>query len=165
MFRKEDYRFCVNSALQIMQEQRLKLYNDCIQFEPTIYNGLHSSESDTLCRLYFQAYFVEWTGMHWEIMFEILKRHGEYSAEHKRKMILFFAEYLSELISECSENGLMANLAVPELLKAQKNQLNEMILFSGKWEQNSNKLRVQMKKGKEQYIKLIREAEAETESE
>ncbi|MDE6034797.1 MAG: hypothetical protein K2G36_02690 [Ruminococcus sp.] len=165
MFREENYRFCVNSALQIMQEQRKKLFNDCIHSDPTIYNGLHSSESPALCRLYFQAYFVEWVGMHWETMFEILKRHSEYSAEQRRKMILFFAEYLSELISECSQKGLLANLAVPELLKVQKKQLKEMIQFSGKWEHNSNKLRVQMKKGHEQYMKLIREAEAEAESE
>ena len=36
-----------------------------------------------------------------------------------------------------------------------------MILSSEKWEKNTNQLRVQMKKGKEQYQKLIQEAEKE----
>ena len=163
MFRQEDYRFCVKAALQIMREQRKKLYDDCMQYEPTIYSGLHTSESDSVRSLYFQAYFVEWLNMHWETMFEILKRHNEYTINQRKEMTLFFAEYLSAFISECSEKGLMSRLAIPELLKAQKNQLNEMILFSSKWEQSSNRIHVQMKKGKEQYLKLIQEAEENSE--
>lgn len=163
MFRQEDYRFCVKAALQIMQEQRKKLYDDCVHYEPTIYSGLHTSESDSVRSLYFQAYLVEWLNMHWEAMFEILKRHNEYTVNQRKEITLFFAEYFSEFISECSEKGLMSKLAIPELLKAQKNQLNEMILFSNKWEQNNNRLRVQMKKGKEQYLKLIQEAEENSE--
>ena len=33
---EEDYRFCVTAALQIMQQQRKKLYQDCVEYEPTI---------------------------------------------------------------------------------------------------------------------------------
>lgn len=79
----------------------------------------------------------------------------------RKEMALFFAKYFSDLISECSENGLLSKLAIPELLKVQKRQLKEMILSSEKWEKNTNQLRVQMKKGKEQYQKLIQEAEKE----
>lgn len=158
---EEDYRFCVTAALQIMQQQRKKLYQDCVEYEPTIYSGLHSSDSKSVRHLYFQSYFIEWISLHWESMIEILNRHDEYTVDQRKEMALFFAKYFSDLISECSENGLLSKLAIPELLKVQKRQLKEMILSSEKWEKNTNQLRVQMKKGKEQYQKLIQEAEKE----
>lgn len=159
MLIEENYRFCVKAALQVMQEQRQKLYEDCMQYEPTIYNGLHTSNSDSVRRLYFQMYFVDWLNQHWENMTEIFNRHPEYITIQKQEMTLFFAEYFSKFISECSKKGLMSKLAIPELLKVQKSQLKEMILSSDKWEQNSNRLRVQMKKNKEQYINLVKEME------
>lgn len=158
---EKDYRFCVNAALQIMQNQRKRLYDDCVQYEPTIYNGLHTSDSISVRNLYFQSYFVEWLNMHWESMFEILDRHTEYSIDQRKEMTLFFAEYFSDFLSVCEGKGTLSKFAVPELLKVQKKQLKEMLLSSDKWEQNSNRLRVQMKKSKEEYQKLIQEAEEE----
>ena len=76
---EEDYRFCVTAALQIMQQQRKKLYQDCVEYEPTIYSGLHSSDSKSVRHLYFQSYFIEWISLHWESMIEILNRHDEYT--------------------------------------------------------------------------------------
>ena len=67
---EEDYRFCVTAALQIMQQQRKKLYQDCVEYEPTIYSGLHSSNSKSVRHLYFQSYFIEWISLHWESMIE-----------------------------------------------------------------------------------------------
>lgn len=159
MFRENDYRFCVNAGLSIMLEQRKKLTQDSVGFEPTIYSGLHTSDSSALRGLYFQSYFVEWISAHWEKMFEILDNHSEYSVDTRREMILFFAEYFSDFLSECSGNSSLSKLAVPELLKMQKQQVKEMIRSADKWEQNSNRLRVQMKKNKEQYLRLIQEEE------
>ena len=103
---EEDYRFCVTAALQIMQQQRKKLYQDCVEYEPTIYSGLHSSDSKSVRHLYFQSYFIEWISLHWESMIEILNRHDEYTVDQRKEMALFFAKYFSDLISECSSNGI-----------------------------------------------------------
>ena len=159
MLRETDYRFCVTAALSIMQEQRAKIIQDSVLCEPTIYSGLHTSNSDALRNLYFQKYITEWISSHWEKMYEIFDRHPEYSVDSKREMILFFAEYFSIFLDECSKNGTLSKLAIPELLEIQKKQVNELIDSADKWEQNSNRLRVQMKKNTEQYLKLIQEAE------
>ena len=161
MFRENDYRFCVDAGLSIMQEQRKKLTQDSVKFEPTIYSGLHTSDSSALRNLYFQAYITGWIVAHWEKMFEILEKHSEYPVDSRREMVLFFAEYFSDFLSECSGNSSLSNLAIPELLEMQKRQVKEMIQSADKWEQNSNRLRVQMKKNREQYLRLIQEAEKE----
>ena len=56
---EEDYRFCVTTALQIMQQQRKKLYQDCVEYEPTIYSGLHSSDSKSVRHLSILFYRVD----------------------------------------------------------------------------------------------------------
>lgn len=163
VFRKNDYRFCVKASLQILQKEREKLCCDSVEHNPMIYSGLHEFESETLRKLYFQAYLVEWIDSHWETMDEVLERHREYSVNERRCMSVFFAEYFSQLISDCDNSGLLSKLAIPGLLKTKRKALGNMIETSDKWQENSARLKAERKKHKEQFAKLIEEYENEGE--
>lgn len=159
MIHETDYRFCVFEALKIMKNQREKLYQDCIELNPVIYNGLHSYDKTSVRDIYFQMYFSEWLGRHWEIMNNILEHHKEYSNSRKKEMTLFFAEYFSKLSSEIDNKSKVSGVAYPELIKEKNSALREMLIYSERWEQNCGRLRVQIKKCHEQYMQLLKELE------
>lgn len=159
MIHENDYRFCVSEALKIMKSQREKLCRDCTELNPVIYNGLHSYDKPSIRDIYFQMYFSEWLGMHWEIMNNILEHHREYSKSRKKEMTLFFAEYFSKLSAEIDNKSKVSGVAYPELIKEKNSALKEMLIYSERWEQNCDRLRVQMKKSHEQYIHLLKELE------
>lgn len=159
MFHENDYRFCVSEALKIMKNQREKLCQDCTNFHPDIYGGLHSYNKPSVRDIYFQMYFSDWLAIHWEQMNSTLEQHKEYSKDKKKEMTLFFIEYFSKLSEQLDNKSRVSNMAYPELLKEKKRALQEMLTYSENWEQNCNKLRVQMKKGHEQYMQMIKELE------
>ncbi len=164
MFHEKDYRFCVKASLQILQEEREKLCYDSIQHNPMIYSGLHEFESDSKRKLYFQAYLIEWIDNHWNDMADIMERHkGEYTIDERKFITVFFADYLSRLIDECNDKGTLSKLAVPEMLKAKRKALLNMAEMSDKWQENSDRLKAEKKKHKEQFARLLAEAEKESE--
>ncbi|MCC3351640.1 hypothetical protein [Ruminococcus albus] len=165
MIRDADYKSCVETGLLIMQEQRKKLINDCLNLSPTIYLGLHSSESKNLRELYFQSYITEWLSMHWEIMNKIIESQSDYSKDAQKRMTLFYADYFASFLTEYSNSSISAKLMIPDGLNVQLEQLREMIRYNDKWQLNSNRMRVQMKKSKEQYERLIKEFEAKQKKE
>ena len=157
MLTNYDYRFCVKASLQVMREQREKVYVDSL-YNHLVYSGLHETNKE-LHTLYFQYYFVEWLDSHWSRMQEILDSHPEYSIDQKRDFTLFYAEYFSQMMTSWETLGILSKMVIPDILKVQKETIQEMITFSEKWEQNSNKLKLLLKKHKEQFEYLISQYE------
>lgn len=140
-----------------MKEQRNRIYDDS-QSNHLIYSGLHETNEE-LQTLYFQYYLVEWLDNHWSRMQEILENHSEYSIDQKREFTLFYAEYFSKMMNSWVTTGVLSKMMIPDILQTQKETIQEMITFSEKWEQNSNKLKLLLKKHKEQFEYLIKQYE------
>lgn len=153
MLKNYDYRFGVKASLQVMREQREKIYTDSM-YNYCIYNGLHET-NEKLQELYFQYYLVGWLSGHWSKMQEILDSHPEYSIDQKKQFTLFYAEYFSRMIALCATTGSLSKTMIPDTLQAQQDAIRELIMFSEKWEENSNKLKLLLKKQKEQFEHLI----------
>ena len=157
MLKNYNYRFCVKASLQVMKEQRKKIYDDS-QSNHLIYSGLHETNEE-LQTLYFQYYLVEWLDSHWSRMQEILDNHPEYSIDQRRVFTLFYAEYFSRMMNSWMTTGVLSKMIIPDILQMQKETIQEMITLSEKWEQNSNKLKLLLKKHKEQFEYLIKKYE------
>ncbi len=153
MLNNYDYRFCVKASLQVMREQREKIYADSCG-NHLIYSGLHET-NEKLQTLYFQYYLTEWLDNHWGRMQDILDSHPEYTIDQKRDFTLFYAEYFSKMLDSCVTSGVLSKMMIPDILQSQKETVRELIMFSDKWEQNSNKLKLLLKKHKEQFEYLI----------
>lgn len=153
MLNKYDYRFCVKASLQVMEEQREKIYNDSCNND-LIYSGLHET-NEKLQSLYFQYYLIEWLDGHWSKMQEILDRHTEYGIDQKKEFTLFYAEYFSGMMNSWTKTGLLSKMMIPDVLQTQKEIIQNLIDLSEKWEQNSNKLKILLIKNKEQFKKII----------
>lgn len=164
VFFEKDYRFCVKASLQILREEREHLCYDSIEHNPTIYSGLHEFESASKRKLYFQAYLIEWIDNHWNNMADIMQRHkAEYTMDARKYMTVFFANYLSMLIDECNNKGALSKLAIPEMLKTKRKALLDMTEMADKWQENSDRLKAEKKKHKEQFARLLAEADKEGE--
>ena len=146
MLKNYDYRFCVKASLQVMKEQRENIYFDSCN-NHLIYSGLHET-NEKLQSLYFQYYLIEWLDSHWSRMQEILESHQEYSIDQKKEFTLFYAEYFSNMMTSWTMTGILSKLMIPNILQTQKEAIQEMLIFSEKWEQNSNKLKLLLKKHK-----------------
>lgn len=157
MLKNYNYHFCVKASLQVMKEQRNRIYDDS-QSNHLIYSGLHETNEE-LQTLYFQYYLVEWLDNHWSRMQEILENHSEYSLDQKREFTLFYAEYFSRMMNSWVTTGVLSKMMIPDILQTQKETIQEMLTFSEKWEQNSNKLKLLLKKHKEQFEYLIKQYE------
>lgn len=157
MLKNYDYRFCVKASLQVMKEQRENIYYDsCNNY--LIYSGLHETNEE-LQSLYFQYYLIEWLDNHWNRMQKILESHPEYSIDQRREFTLFYAEYFSKIMTSWATTGVLSKMMIPDVLQTQKETIQEMIDFSEKWEQNSNTLKLLLKKHKEQFEHLIKKYE------
>lgn len=152
-----DYRFEVKLALQVFKSKRKKLSEDSLNYNPDLYFGLHESEKVAARNVYFQYYETIWLSEHWNDMTELLESHTELRKNEKKQMTIFFSEYFSGLISGCSERGEMSKIIIPELLEIQKEQLHKLIEYSEKWEEISNIMKLQTKKNKEKFKKIIDE--------
>ncbi len=157
MVKNYDYRFGVKASLQVMREQREKICADSL-YHYCIYNGLHETNKE-LQELYFQYYLVEWLSGHWSKMQEILDSHPEYSIDQKKQFTLFYAEYFSQMLELCATTGSLSKTMIPNILQAQQDAIQELIMFSEKWEENSNKLRLLLKKQQERFERLIKKYE------
>lgn len=157
MLKNYDYRFCVKASLQVMKEQRENIYYDSCN-NHLIYSGLHET-NEKMQSLYFQYYLIEWLDNHWSRMQEILESHPEYSIDQKKEFTLFYAEYFSNMMTSWASTGILSKLMIPNILQTQKEAIQEMLTFSEKWEQNSNKLKLLLKKHKEQFEYLIKKYE------
>lgn len=151
-----DYRFCVKASLQVMKDRRKQLCNDTLQYNSIVYNGLHDSKPE-IQKLYFQYYLVQWFNSHWDYMEKILTQHKEYTRDQRKQMILFFAEYFSTILNHYDSSGVMAKLMIPNLLQVQKENLKEMLALNEKWMENSNKIKVEIKKQDEEFRRVITE--------
>lgn len=157
MLKNYDYRFCVKASLQVMKEQCENIYYDsCNNY--LIYSGLHETNEE-LQSLYFQYYLIEWLDNHWNRMQKILESHPEYSIDQRREFTLFYAEYFSKIMTSWATTGVLSKMMIPDVLQTQKETIQEMIDFSEKWEQNSNTLKLLLKKHKEQFEHLIKKYE------
>ncbi len=153
---KRDYKFCVRMSIQILQEQRQKLTEDSINLQAGIGLGLHMSDENQsfVQDLYFQQYCVSWMNQHWERMHIILDRYGKYTLEQRRDITIFFAEYFKAIFVDY---GQVTPFLIPNLLEIKKEAIDNLLKYTDKWEQNSNGLRRDLLKHKEQYQKMIRE--------
>lgn len=157
MLKSYDYRFCVKASLQVMKEQREKICDDS-HSNHLIYSGLHET-NEKLQTLYYQYYLIKWLDNHWSRMQKILESHPEFSIDQKREFTLFYAEYFSKMMTSWATSGILSKMMIPDILQTQKETIQEMIDFSEKWEQNSNKLRLLLIKHKEQFEYLIKRYE------
>ena len=156
MWIEQDYKDCTRLSLHVMRELRYKVYKDSIEHYSVIYNGLHEFESKKVMELYFQEYEMEWLDSHWELLTNLLKqRDKDYKKSEQQEITLFFAKYFSSLMTEVNHSSLTVNTVMRELIAAQKNVIEQMIEFSDKWEERSNQLKVNLKKHKEHYKRLI----------
>ena len=164
MLRDTNYRFCVKASLQILRKGREKLCNDSIQHNPTIYSGLHEFQSETKKSLYFQAYLVEWIDNHWNDMTDLIQaRKRDFNIDERKSMALFFSEYFSQLIKECENKGTLSKLAIHDLLKAKRRSLLKMAEMADAWQENYDKLEAEKKKHKEQFARMLAEADTKGE--
>lgn len=156
MWVEQDYKDCVRSSLCAMRILRDKICKDSREHYSVIYNGLHEYESKKVRDLYFQAYDMEWMDSHWNVLADMLKRRGDdYRKSEQQEIALFFAGYFSDFMSELDNSSMFAETAMRELIAAQKDVIEQMIMFSDKWEERNNQLKVNLKKHKEYYKRLI----------
>ena len=157
-----DYRFCVMSSLQVLKDHREKLCTDSsYAHNSTIYNGLHEFESSSQRDLYFQLYLTEWLDTHWNKMNDLIDGNQEFRISAQKQMLLFFAEYFSKFIEECSSTGQLAKIAVPDLLKIKKKSLDDMIKVSERWKEQNEQLKSDSKKHREKFRRLIESKQKE----
>lgn len=156
MWIEQNYKNCVSFSLRVMRELRYKIYKDSKEHYSVIYNGLHESESDNVRDLYFQTYEMEWLDSHWDVLTDLLNRHkNDYKKSAQQDITLFFAEYFSAFMTELDDADPLAKVAMRELLKKQKTVIEQMIMYSDNWEEKNNQLKVNLKKHKEHFKKLI----------
>ncbi len=155
MFNEDNYRFCTRLSLQIMRDQRERICQDSIQKDVDLYTALH--EMDPRVRhLRFQYYIVKWFDGHWNRLQYLLEHHSEYTIDQRKQITIFFAKKFTGLLDGLSGSSIMVGLGCPDLLKARRDILREMIEMTEKWEKYNNELRLQMKKHEEQYKALIK---------
>ena len=153
----QDYKDGVRLSLYVMKEMRNKIYKDCKGHYSVIYNGLHESESPNVRNLYFQAYEMEWLDSHWDELTGLMKQHkSEYKKSKQRDITLFFAKYFSSFMSELEGASPLAQGAAHELIAAQKKVIEQMMTFADRWEEKDNQLKVNLKKHKEHFKRLIK---------
>lgn len=151
---EQDYRSCVTFSLCVMHQMRVKIYQDVRQHDSVIYNGLHEFESENVRNLYFQEYEMEWFDSHWNALESLLKQNGCMKSEQKEKT-LFFATYFAEFLPDLNSAEPLAKVAVRELVAAKKKMVEEMIDCADQWEERNNQLKVDLKKHKEYFKRLI----------
>lgn len=153
---ERDYKADVILSLHVMQEARNKICKDSKEHYSVIYSGLHESESDNTRELYFQAYEMEWLDSHWDILTVFLNQCKEkYNKSVQKDITLFFAEYFSKYMSEIDNASPLAKGTARELIVAQKKVIEQMLMFADRWEERSNQLKVNLKKHKEHFRRLI----------
>jgi hypothetical protein len=102
---------------------------------------------------------VKWLNHHWEIFDANITSSG--LKENDRKiMLLFFAEYFSDMIKECGSEGLLSKLIIPKLLENKIQVLNELINSAEEFRFAMNKLKLDNKKHDEQFNAFIKKYEA-----
>lgn len=147
---KQDDTFCIDMSLQVMKEQRQKLVKDTLNKDYVLFSGLHESEP-AVQDLYFQYYLIEWFDNHWTAMLETLERHPEYSNDKRKEMVLFYAEYFKKMLNKTEASGVLSKLLIPDLLRLQRESVEELLALASSWELKNNELRLIFKKHKEQF--------------
>lgn len=160
-----DYRRNTMISLNVLKEERQNLFNDITKHYSAIYEGLHEFQSKNVRDLYFQSYFMEWLDRHWsDLTIHINATSEELSKNDKKEISLFFAEYFSLFIDELTNTSSIADSASQPLIQAKKKIIDNMISFSYDWEERSNQLKVDQKKHKEHFKKIIEQAKNKKES-
>ena len=158
MIFKQDYRKCVSLSLDIMKQQRERLFKDTLDHHSVIFSGLHEYRSKSTRELYFQEYIIEWMNDHWGSLNEYLKKYKkEMTINEQRDITLFFAEYFSVLLDDEDISHNMSCEVMHEMMKIKQAAISEMISYSDKWEEKNNKLNVDLKKNKEQFERMLTE--------
>ena len=111
---KDDYRFCVEMSLQILQDERNKLLNDSTLIEADIINALYSygEHEKTTQKLFLEKYTIEWLCKHWEDLNGILDKHTEFTRSEKRHFVMFFAGYFKDMFDELFDSETVSLLKV-----------------------------------------------------
>lgn len=156
---KYDEKFALKLSLQVMSEMRNNLINDTLNIEPKLHYGLHKSNSPNVRDLYIERYLVSWLSNHWTELDEILRKHNEYSKDSRKYMTIYFSKFFADFINISRDDVYLSNLAIPMLLQQKLNALDEMKLLSDKWEEISNKLKLDIIKNDEEYNRLLKECE------
>lgn len=156
---KYDEKFALKLSLQVMSEMRDNLIHDTLNIEPKLHCGLHKSNMPEVRDLYLERYIVLWLSNHWTKLDEVLKEHNEYSKESRKNMTIYFSKFFADFINISRDDNYLSNLAIPMLLQQKLNALDEMKLLSDKWEEISNKLKLDIIKNDEEYNRLLKECE------
>ena len=156
MLNQENYKFEVKASLQIMREQRDALRSACLNTGSGIYFGLHELKPEVR-NLYFQHYLTGWMDAHWTMLESVLDRHPEYSKDQQKLIILFFAKYFSEFLENYDSSGIMAKIMIPDVLKSTQEFLKDMLEANNIWEENFNKIKIEIKKHDEEFRRLIQQ--------
>ncbi len=156
MLNQENYRFEVKASLQIMREQREALCSASLNTGSGIYLGFHELKPE-IRHLYFQHYLTGWFDAHWSTLESVLDRHPEYSKDQQKLIILFFAEFFTEFLENYDSSGIMAKVMIPDLLKSEQETLKELLEANNKWEENFNKIKIEIKKHDEEFRRLIQQ--------
>ncbi|MDE6708163.1 MAG: hypothetical protein K2K06_09040, partial [Oscillospiraceae bacterium] len=149
MLKDNNYRFEVKASLQIMREQRNALCSSSLDTGSKIYLGLHELKSE-IRSLYFQYYLTEWFDAHWSTLESVLDRHLEYTKDQQKLVKLFFAEFFVKFLENYDSSGIMAKIMIPDLLKSELETLKDLIELDGKFEDNYNKIKIEIKKHDEE---------------
>ena len=156
MWMERNYKDCVRISLYVMKELRNKICTDSEKHYSVIYNGLHESESENVRNLYFQAYEMEWLDSHWDVLTDLLKQYRKQCGKgQEQEVTVFFAEYFSSILSEIDTHSGIKKAAMREIITAQKEAIEQMIKYADHWEEHRNQLKVNLKKHKEYYRRLI----------
>lgn len=159
MLAVKDYKRTSTIAMDIMKISRKKLLDDVMKHNSTIFEGLHEFSSDNVRDLYFEAYTMEWLDGHWKELTEYLRLHkNELRQSEQCDITLYFANFFSNFITEFDNSSDLSKIASHELIKSKKESLDQMLLLSSEWEERSNKMRVEVKKNKEHFKRLIENA-------
>lgn len=147
-------QFCTVMSLQVMKEQRRKLCQDTLNKDPELYMGLYQADSSQR-NLFLQYYLLCWFDNHWNTMLDLLDRYPEFSNDEKKAMILHYAEYFAKMLDMMSESGGLAKLAIPNLLRLQKESIAELISLSSQWERKNNELKLLFIQHREQFKRML----------
>lgn len=66
-------------------------------------------------------------------------------------MVLFFAEYFKKMLDKIEASGVLSKLLIPDLLRLQRESVEELLALASSWELKNNELRLIFKKHKEQF--------------
>ena len=150
-------------SLSIMHDMRKKLISNMLEKEPEIYLGLHTSDNDSVRKLYYDKYLLTWLDDHWTQLEEFIKEvYGGHNIHEKEVKNLkeYFITYFKEFNESMGRTTSRGTYMLSEI-KVKIEAFNEMIGLNDVWDKNLGKLRVDRKKHEEEYKRMVEKFKSE----